>query len=935
MQYLDRNTTRFLACMVLILALQTVSSLAQTGVIIGKVSDATTSEPLPFTHVFIDQTTVGTVTDENGSYTLNNVPVGVNEIVYSFVGYKPYQTRIQIKEGESKQLDIRLQSDDMQLEAVEVKGTRDKQWNKQLKKFEKIFLGTTRFSGATNVLNSWVIDFKEVAINGKEIFTATASQPLEIENLSLGYKVYYYLNSMASNSDGYNIIGKVRFEEMTSADPKTLKTWNQNRLEAYHGSLRHLIKSMVEGKAQEEGFNLYIGKSGYENTPFRSAVFASQLDKSMQAFSAKSNVLFGKTEDEFAIELKQRLEIHYTKERTNVKVYSDINYPVSWLQVNGGILRANAKGMLLNPSNAIVSGAMYEARVADLLPNNNYSPDQTQTTPLSEIETPMIKKLRRLEEKVYLQTDKPYYYPGEKIWFKAYMNYKTPELIDSLSRVLYVELIGPDKSIDQTKIIFLDGGSGAGSLDLPNVMVTGDYILRAYTNWMLNYNYATIFSKTIPVLGLYEWPEITTANPVEPKVTAGLIFHTDQSLFHTRQPIALGIELRNEKGIPMSADLSISITDINRVVEVPEVKNILTDFSFSSEQANQNLTNEIKYPVEYSINLSGQYKNRKGKPEKSSFILVVDSLKSARPVETDSTGNFFVSGFIFYDSVNIGFQTTEKKNKPGKVTLQSREVASTALVNAERLFNRVTMQSAQRVMSSPIKLEKGTRLLDEVVIESKPILNKEIVPNTYGRADFTISGDDIVRSSRTSLFDALRARVPGFGQFGPGSFGVGSLLIIDGVQISNNNIDINRIYEMLSQINPEIVERVDVMKYGSSAAYGLRGAGGVIVVTTKSGEYGTVNNSPTYITNFFQQAKVKGFSKVVPFSAPDYSKGSWDIMDKRSTIYWNADVTTDPLGRANFLFYSADTPSVYKIIVEGVSALGEPVRGVFYIDVVN
>jgi len=365
------NRLLFLAYIILI-ALPGFKSIAQTGTIIGKVTEVVTGEPLPFAHVFVNQTTIGTVTDELGSYTLKNVPLGENTIVFSFVGFKSQQLKIQLKGNEILPLNIRLASDDKQLEAVEIKGTRDKEWEKQVKKFEKVFLGNTTFARSAKIINPWELDFKES--DEGDVFVATSLRPLEIENRALGYRVFYYLKSMVANSDGYSITGDVRFEEIASDDPKTVKSWNQNRKEAYRGSLRHLVKSIIDDNVHENGFNLYENMSGYENSRNRTDVFSEQLNKSIQPFSSKSNVRPGKTEGEFIIGLNQKLEIHYLPGRMAVKVYNDIFCPISWLEVKEGYIRANSKGIVLNPPFTVVSGAMYDDRIAHLLPYN-YLPD--------------------------------------------------------------------------------------------------------------------------------------------------------------------------------------------------------------------------------------------------------------------------------------------------------------------------------------------------------------------------------------------------------------------------------------------------------------------------------------------------------------------------------------------------------------------------------
>lgn len=918
---------------------------AQTGEIRGKVLDAKTLEPLPFSNVFINNTTLGVAADQNGNYLLNNIPVGPNEIVFSFVGYQSYQKKIQVKDGQSFQLDIRLLPDEKVLETVVVSGTRDKEWDKQLKKFEKVFFGNTKFANSCKILNSWVLDFKESEINGKSLFTATALRPLEIENSALGYKINYYLKSLLSTSDGYNIIGEVRFEELKSTDPKLVKAQNQNRVNAYYGSLRHLLKSIVAGKVKDEGFNLYTDKSGYENNPYRSENFAAQLDKSIEAFNTGNLVLPEKNEGEFEIQIKKRLEIHYTRIRSTVRVYSDISYPVSWLQVNGGVVKVNSKGIVLNPGNLVVLGAMNDARVADLLPYN-YSPEVAQNLPVNTVESSRQQKLKRLEEKVYLRTDKPYYYPGEKIWFKAYLNYQTPELMDSLSRVLSVELIGKDKKIKQTKLFFIDGGASDGYFDLPDEMETGNYYIRAYTNWMLNYDSDNFFVKSLPVVGLFERPESNQASDTTEALTPNLKFNSTKTSYKPREKIKLEFELKRPDGTPVPADLSVSVTDMQQVLSIGKEKNILEDFIFPAGQDASRLPSEVKYPIEQGISLNGLYKNNKGKPQRKTFAAAEGSFKGMKSIESDINGNFWVSGFQFYDSAEITFQELGKKKKfEGTISLRNREMPTTEKLTPPTPLSINKVESPQRTKLPVIPSEEAILLKEVVINEEKQELNKDVIPKSYAKADITISGDEILKSSRTSLVNAIRSRVPGLNVIG-GYLRIGSasnfmgpsttepLLIVDGAQFTSGGSDTN--YNRLMQINPEIVERVDVIKYGGAAMYGTRGGNGVIIVTTKGGEYGANKSSQTLPPNFTQIIKVPGYAQPSEFVSPDYGRvmRNDSSTDNRSTLFWTPQVRTDDLfGVASVTFYAADLITKYRILVEGITDSGEPVRGVFYIEV--
>ena len=77
---------RFLT--ILILFFSTINLFAgTTGKITGRVTDATTGEPLPFVNVVIVGTTMGAATDINGYFTILNVPPATYKVKASIVGY--------------------------------------------------------------------------------------------------------------------------------------------------------------------------------------------------------------------------------------------------------------------------------------------------------------------------------------------------------------------------------------------------------------------------------------------------------------------------------------------------------------------------------------------------------------------------------------------------------------------------------------------------------------------------------------------------------------------------------------------------------------------------------------------------------------------------------------------------------------------------------
>lgn len=100
-------------------------------------------------------------------------------------------------------------------------------------------------------------------------------------------------------------------------------------------------------------------------------------------------------------------------------------------------------------------------------------------------------------EKVYLHFDKPYYAVADTVWFKAYVT--THNNVPSpLSKIVYVEMYNAVDSLVQTVKLPIKNSVAYGNIPLPmNTYKQGNYYVRAYTLWMLNFDADYFFSKNI------------------------------------------------------------------------------------------------------------------------------------------------------------------------------------------------------------------------------------------------------------------------------------------------------------------------------------------------------------------------------------------------------------------------------------------------------
>jgi hypothetical protein len=103
-------------------------------------------------------------------------------------------------------------------------------------------------------------------------------------------------------------------------------------------------------------------------------------------------------------------------------------------------------------------------------------------------------------EKLYVHTDKNFYLAGELLWFKIYnVDGALYQPVD-LSKIAYVEILDKDnKPVMQAKI-GLSKGKGNGSFYLPVSINSGNYKLRAYTNWMKNLSVGYYFEKPVTIV---------------------------------------------------------------------------------------------------------------------------------------------------------------------------------------------------------------------------------------------------------------------------------------------------------------------------------------------------------------------------------------------------------------------------------------------------
>jgi TonB-dependent starch-binding outer membrane protein SusC len=94
-----------------------------TGVVEGKVSEQGTGRPLAGAQVFIAGTTVGALTNDQGTFRITGVPARQVEVRFRLIGYAPINRRVVVEAGQTARVDVEVSVSALQLEQVVVTGT--------------------------------------------------------------------------------------------------------------------------------------------------------------------------------------------------------------------------------------------------------------------------------------------------------------------------------------------------------------------------------------------------------------------------------------------------------------------------------------------------------------------------------------------------------------------------------------------------------------------------------------------------------------------------------------------------------------------------------------------------------------------------------------------------------------------------------------------
>jgi hypothetical protein len=498
------------------------------------------------------------------------------------------------------------------------------------------------------------------------------------------------------------------------------------------------------------------------------------------------------------------------------------------------------------------------------------------------------------------------------------MLYQDQNLADSLSRVLYVDIINPAAEIVQSATFPIEQGKISGGLDLAADFPPGDYALRAYTHW--NQNFGTLDQFVAPFLvmrpGFKPRAEELETQSFQGEISISPeISITDSVPFRVMD---LKLEFLDEFQNPIAGEFMLAITDADAVSAIQPSISLEDGLNWLDKKLPDNFTSSLNFPIEYGISVQGKFTaDNKRRPAINPITVVRGDLEDYGQVMTDSLGNFWATGLVFKDTAQIAVAALDSKMKAfGTVELQpfpKPDFAATFPMNSYIL---------EPIRTEIPLLDKSSDylLLEEFVKEEKIQETQGGSNDRYGTPTQQVSGEVLEKETMGQILGRLGFNLSSlkFRNYTYGEATGTPLLILDGSAMPF--MEANEFRETLLGFEPSQLASIKVYADNlGKSIFGMAGYAGVIQIDTKNGFRTSPETDRKFKSEGFQIFDIPGFTD---FPAFVKNPPSDQFLKKKPTLYW------EPAAQTSDGSYHAKVKVPYgvktiQIRVEGLTLDGE------------
>jgi hypothetical protein len=317
----------------------------------------------------------------------------------------------------------------------------------------------------------------------------------------------------------------------------------------------------------------------------------------------------------------------------------------------------------------------------------------------------------------------------------------------------------------------------------------------------------------------------------------------DKKDYLKRDCVSLGIEVKDEKGLPVQGSFSLSVTD-NSQVKTDNLSNysIATSLLINADlkgdiespgyytnridkkawQALNNLMlaqgwtgynwkdvfappKPVVFEVQKNIKITGRVVNVFNKPAANIPVLISSQKPAFLVMETTNNDGFFTfSPPDYIDTGSYFFQASQPDGKPmrfGAISIYRSPTFSPSpaltypilpwYVNSDSTqINYVKRRSEE---GNDANLQLSGIVLNEVKIKEKKLIQGSMNPYGAGEADYVFNENDIKKSGLTNLYDFIKQNIPGIRILGTQEIYFRGNIVVPVVSFNHYSVDIIKI----------------------------------------------------------------------------------------------------------------------------------------------
>jgi len=520
---------------------------------------------------------------------------------------------------------------------------------------------------------------------------------------------------------------------------------------------------------------------------------------------------------------------------------------------------------------------------------------------------------RQLIEQTLVITDRETYCVNEDILFLS-KNISDENLQNrAWSNVFYLELVTPDGTvIVQNKYAYNDGATGA--LTIPRWVLTGNYYLRAYTRWMLDFSSGEHFYKMIRIINPFRSDMLApTVNKVEheDQVICSLDPSGDWELKIDKQNFTKRelVKLDFQSPAKRNEELQFVVAAIRKGTEKPLIPKLGQEgkFSFSPDFI----------PETRGVSVSGkvvQEVDSLPMPHTLVGLTVFKDNPENLNLLTDENGRFYFDLSKLKGAHEIFISAKARRKNQSAVILVDNDFLSQ---QNQLPFVRMDFSDTSRDLYQTLSFTSQMQTLyhEQDKTDEEQAFSSD--SSFYGDPDFSLDFDEYI--ALPSVEEYLHELVPRVRVMSGNNVkrlqvvGTDSELTIYDPLVLVDMVSVFDVKTVLD-LNPEKLKRLEVI----SNPY-VRGDityGGIVSFFSRKGDLAGIDlPSAGRFIAYKMLSNEQG--------ATTHELPAEHIPDLRNCLYWNPSLQLDDSGFASIEFSTGDNTGEYLIVVRALNEQGE------------